>query len=255
MERYLSDWLDRPLRSITWDLVEERHRDIQAEIEQRRQHRHPAHFGSRPGAAQANLVMVILRALWNFALYLDRDSELPANPVRLKIQCHKEPRRERIVRGDDFPAFYRAISGLSNPIMADYIKLLLFTGLRRTEAAGLRWDEVDFATRVITLGAKRTKADRKLALPMSSFVRDLLVARRAIGDTGWVFPANSKSGHLEEPAFAFDEIAAASGIQVSAHDLRRTFITIAEGTDISPMALRRWLITHSVTMSLLVIFK
>ena len=156
------------------------------------------------------------------------------------------PRRERLVRGDELPAFYAAVEVLPNQIARDYLKLLLFTGLRRNEAAGLRWDNVDFAARLIRLPASRTKAKRRLDLPMSDIVRDLLVARRAQGnDGGWVFPADSKSGHIEEPKFALAQIAEITGIAVSAHDLRRTFITVAELADISPMALKA-LVNHAL---------
>ena len=41
----------------------------------------------------------------------------------------------------------------------------------------------------------------------------------------------------------FKQIAEASGINVSAHDLRRTFITVAESCDISPLALKA-LVNH-----------
>ena len=88
---------------------------------------------------------------------------------------------------------------LPNPVARDYLLLLLFTGLRRTEAATLRWGDVDFVERVIRLPAARTKAGRKLDLPMTDIVRDLLVARRAIGKEEYVFPSDSKSKHISEP--------------------------------------------------------
>ena len=34
---------------------------------------------------------------------------------------------------------------------------------------------------------------------MSDFVRDLLIARRAIGNAGFVFPAPGKAGHIVDP--------------------------------------------------------
>ena len=40
-------------------------------------------------------------------------------------------------------------------------------------------------------------------------------------------------------------VAEATGIRVSVHDLRRTFITVAESTDISPYALKA-LVNHSL---------
>jgi hypothetical protein len=47
--------------------------------------------------------------------------------------------------------------------------------------------------------------------------RLLLVARRSAGDAKWVFPANSRSGHIEDPRHYLDQIAAATGISVTTH--------------------------------------
>ena len=85
------------------------------------------------------------------------------------------------MRADDLPEFYRAVLALPNPVHRDYLLLLLFTGLRRGEAATLAWTNVDFGQRVIRIPAARTKAGRKLDLPMSDIVHDLLVARRGRG--------------------------------------------------------------------------
>jgi integrase len=244
VEANLRDWLDRPLRSITREWVEDRHLEIKTDIARRRGHRHPDHWQSEPGAHAANKTLGILGSVWNFVER--RDSELPRNPVGiLRGEWFAEPRRERFVQADQLPAFYQAVMDLDNHVMRDFIRLVLFTGLRMNEAAALRWDEVDFATKVIRLPARRSKTGRKLDLPMSTWVRDLLVARRAIGNANWVFPADSKSGHLTEPGSAYSAIERQTGIRVSSHDLRRTFITIAEACDISPMALKA-LVNHAL---------
>jgi len=226
---HLESWLNRPMREITPDMVEERH----------------AAIGKAAGPAAANGTMRAFRAVWNFAL--DRDGALPANPVRrLKRAWFDTPPRTRMVNTDDLPRFAAAVDELPNRTAADFLRLLLLTGLRRREAAALRWEEVDLTARVIRLPATRTKARRKLDLPMSSYVRDLLISRRAIGnDNGWVFGADSRSGHIEEPRFALAIIAKATGIVVSSHDLRRTFVTVAEGADISPLALKA-LVNHAL---------
>ena len=163
--------------------------------------------------------------------------------TRLKRQWYDEPRRTRLVKADQLPAFYAGIEALQHPVYRDYIKFLLFTGMRRTEAASLRWDMVDFAAKVIRVPAD-TKTETPLNLPMSSFVRDLLVARRSLGDSGWVFPGQ-RGKPIGEPSDYFKAIAEASGVSVSAHDLRRTYITIAESCDISPLALKG-LLNHAL---------
>jgi integrase len=228
VERHLRGWLTKPLSTITRDMVEARHRQIAEEI--------VTMTGRHSGQATANAVMRSLRLLWNYAA--DRDASLGPNPVRLRKQWFDVPRREGLVKANDLPAFYAAVIGLSNTVARDYLLLLLFTGLRRREAASLRWADVDLAGRVIRIPAARTKAGRKLDLPMSDVVRNLMVARRAIGDGRFVFMANSKSGHIEEPKFALQDVAAACGVKVTVHDLRRTFITVAESCDISPLALK-----------------
>lgn len=234
VERHLSAWLDRPLAEVTREMVEKRHRAIAAEV---------AKQGRYSGEATANGVARVLRLLWNDAA--DRDPSLPPNPVRLRRAWFAQPRRTRMVRSEDLPAFYEAVSGLENAVACDYLRLCLFTGLRRTEAATLTWDDIDFAERVIRVPARATKSGRKLDLPMSSFVFDLLVARRAIGRGDFVFPANGKSGHIGEPKHFLGLVADGCGIAISVHDLRRTFLTIAESTDISPMALKA-LANHSL---------
>jgi integrase len=85
--------------------------------------------------------------------------------------------------------FYYAVQNLPD-MGRDYITLLLFTGMRRKEAAGLRWSEVDFDNRVIRLPAVRVKTRSAVDLPMTDIVADLLIARRQLGDANYVFPVS-----------------------------------------------------------------
>ena len=198
-------------------MVEERHRAIAKEI----------------GTATANLIMRVLRIVWNFAADC---TTLPPNPVRrLRRQWYDEPRRERMVQAQELPAFYAAVMALPNPIARDYILLMLFTGMRRGEAAALRWEHVDLAQKIIRVPAELTKAKRKFEIPMSVFVYDLLVARRALGACSqFIFPGSGKNtGHITSVDKALVTVAEATGFGISAHDLRRTFMTVAEGMDIS----------------------
>ena len=229
----LASWLDNPLCSITREMVESRHADIAADIAQNGQH---------SGHASANGAMRALRAVWNFAA--DRDAQLPRNPVRLKKQWHPVHARTRHVNGDAMPVFYQGVMELESTVGRDYILLLLFTGLRRREAASLQWADVDFTNRIIRLAGVKTKSGRKLDLPMTDLLHDLLVARRSVG-SAFVFPANSKSGHVEEPRTFFDEIAEATGIRVSCHDMRRTFLSVAATCKLGSFVMQA-LVNHSV---------
>jgi integrase len=273
-ERHLADWLDRPLIEITRDMAEKRHRQIAKDVEaahgkaaaesaMRFEGRAAKIAKSYPDAAAryraaakaaakrvpasghvaANNTARIVRMLWNFAA--DRDPALGPNPVRDRKLWFKVPRRERHVPADDLPKFYSAVMALPNPVQRDYLLTLLFTGLRRREAAGLRWTDIDLQKRTLRIPAAVAKAGRKLDLPLTDVLHDMAVARRALGDGVYVFPANSRSHHIEEPKAPLGLVAAACGVTVSAHDLRRTFLTVAESCDISPLALK-CLVNHSV---------
>jgi integrase len=271
--RHLGDWLDRPMAEITREMVETRHKAIAEEVQNT--HRTKALESAKAyeakakkvengwpdaaadyralaenarnrkpysGHATANGAMRALRLLWNFAT--DKNKSLGPNPVKLNKQWFKVRRRTRLVKADDLPRFWDAVQKLE-PLWRDYVALLLYSGLRRDEAASLRWTDIDLRAKLLRIPATETKADRKLDLPLSDVLLDMFVARRALGDATFVFPANSESGHVEEPRFAFDLVAETCGVRVSPHDLRRTFCTVAESCDISPVALKA-LINHSL---------
>lgn len=225
---HLSDWMDTPLRDITPEMVQDRHRKIQETV---------AAGGHGKGHAMANSVMTTLGILFNHAAGA---TPTLINPVKRLRHWFDVPRRTTLVKFDQLPEFYRAVRALDNPIHRDVILMLLFTGLRLNEAAKLRWEEVDFAAAMIRIPPGRMKSRKAHDLPMNDVVRDLLVARRAIGRAELVFVSAS---NLKR---AFGQIAKATGITVSAHDLRRTFITVAasDKCNISPSALKR-LVAHT----------
>ena len=80
---------------------------------------------------------------------------------------------------------------------------------------------------------------------MSAQVEALFERRReATGGKGYVFPSESKAGHLGDPRKTLLKVREASGTTFTNHDLRRTFSTIAEGLDLSAYALKR-LLNHA----------
>jgi integrase len=190
----------------------------------------------------ANLTMRSFRAIYNFVS--ERRPDMPRHPVRiLRRSWFPVPRRTTLVRSEDLPKFYQAVCRL---VARDYILLLLFTGMRREETASLTWEDIDFDSKVIRVPAERTKSGRELNLPMSTFVHDLLVARREIGNAKYVFTSSMTKGYIAEPRFPLGLVAADCGIKVSAHDLRRTFATVAEQVaNVRPLALKA-LLNHAI---------
>ena len=62
----------------------------------------------------------------------------------------------------------------------------------------------------------------------------------------YVFSGDGKAGYLIEPRRQVQRVIQMSSVSFTLHDLRRTFITIAESIDISAYALKR-LVNHKMT--------
>ena len=236
-------WLNKPLLSITKSMVALRHQ----------------HLGEKSGQAYANQAMRILRAIFNFAIvqYEDDDGQpiISENPVSRLTQTrswYRVPRRQTYLKAHQLPAWYQAVEGLRSTekhtehcgMIADYLLFLLFTGMRRQEAATLKWADVDMLNRSFTIA--NTKNHQPLTLPISSFVETLLKRRKTSAINEYIFPGAGKHGYMVEPRAQIVKVMIASQVTFTLHDLRRTFITVAEGLDISAYSVKR-LVNHKMS--------
>lgn len=233
---YLSDWKAKPLSQVSKDMIERKHREI----------------GER-SPAQANLTMRFVRALFNFAIGQYEDSEgnpiIPDNPIKRLSQTrswYRVDRRNTVIKAHELPAWLKAVINLSNDqvgrnreMIRDYLLLMLFTGLRREEGASLQWEHVDLKARTLTIPDPKNRQPH--VLPLTDFLIELLKRRKKeVGkDSPYVFPGEGVKGYLNEPRKQMQRVTQESGVEFTLHDLRRTFITIAESLDISAYALKR----------------
>jgi len=223
--KHLADWADRPITEISRADVLARH----------------AQLVGTAGAVQANLVMRTLRAVlaYSRAVYEKAPGVplLDANPVvvlREAKRWAKTRPRTRYIAPGDLPAWWTAVQKLE-PGMRDFLVVLLLTGRRKSELAGLRWEDVSLANRSMVF--RDTKNATDVALPLGNYLHALLDARSKArklrkGDkvlSPWVFPGRYGDAPLTQPHQALARVADMSGIQVSAHDLRRSFLTYADG--------------------------
>ena len=229
IEGALKDWLDKPLTDITKEMVEKRHQIL-----------------GKKSPARANNTMRVLRALFNFAIeqYEDSDgnpsvSVNPVNRISKNRGWYEVKRRQTLLTPTQLKPWYEATLKLNQETTRDYLHFLLFTGLRRSEATKLTWDDVDFEEGTFVIPDTKNKEPHYL--PMSDFLRDLLMRRHVMAEKRWVFPSPVTDEALKEPRTALDRVTKESGIEFTLHDLRRTFITIAESLDIPAYALKRLL--------------
>jgi integrase len=232
-----ADWRTKPLLSITKDMIGKRHRQL----------------GEQNGEAWANLSMRVLRALFNFAAGQYEDAQgrslITDNPVKRLSQTrawYRVDRRQTVIKIHELKPWFEGVMRLENEVLRDYLLLMLFTGLRRNEAAKLRWADVDFAGKTLTVVDPKNREDH--TLPLSDFLLDLLARRKAGAVNEYVFPGSGAGGYIVEPRKQMARVTESSGVRFTVHDLRRTFITLAESLDISAYAVKR-LVNHKIGKS------
>ncbi|MDA8112378.1 MAG: tyrosine-type recombinase/integrase [Nitrospiraceae bacterium] len=222
LDRYLNDWKDIPLVELTKTMIEKKHREI-----------------GKLSHAQANLTFRYLRAIYNFAMahYEKRNGSpiLTDNPVKKLSQTRawfRVGRRTTIISAEQLPAWYQALQEIRGEGMTpkdrlamDYLLVCLFTGLRKNEAAGLKWADVNFKAKTLTV--KDTKNGEDHTLPLSDFLLSLFKERKQGADSLFVFPGTGKGGFLVEPRRQVEKVEQRSGVQFCLHDLRRVFASVA----------------------------
>ena len=131
-----------------------------------------------------------------------------------------EQARDRVLSDDEIRAVWKATdpTSLLHPAFTAYIRFLLLTAARRTEAAELRWGEI--AEGVWTLPAARNKVGQELIRPLSGAAQAIVDGQPRVGE--FVFSRNGRTAlaNFTKPKAKLDAASGTSGWTL--HDIRRT---------------------------------
>ncbi|MCB1908408.1 MAG: integrase family protein [Rhodocyclaceae bacterium] len=177
----------------------------------------------------ARLAYGLLRAFLNWCA--DRpeyrgQTHADACAARLaRDELPKKAAKDDCLQREQLPLWFEHVRKLANPVHAAYLQSLLLTGARREELAGLRWDDVDFQWKSMTI---RDKVEGERTIPLTPHVAVLLAQLPRRNE--WVFSSPSAaSGRLREPRIGHNKALAAAGLPpLTLHGLRRSFGTLAE---------------------------
>jgi integrase len=142
--------------------------------------------------------------------------------------------RDRILSNAEMKVFWKGCDKLG-PIFGPMFQFMLLSGARRSEVAGMRYDELDLKKRLWVVPGERTKN----GLPLAVHLTDAMIA--AFNATPRLQVTNA-AGELELSPFVFSRYghSAASGFSKAKddldklakianrwtlHDLRRTFVS------------------------------
>jgi integrase len=166
----------------------------------------------------ANRTLAALRKMFNWA---EGRYGLSGNPCSKVERPGEETARDRVLSDDELAAVWKAANEQGGYFGAA-IKLLILTGQRRNEVAGMEWKELDLLAKLWKLPRGRVKNDNEHEVPLS--VPALLVIESVprIAGRNLVFTTTGTT-----PIRGFskvkEDIDAASGVtNWTLHDLRRT---------------------------------
>ena len=136
----------------------------------------------------------------------------------------KPATRDRVLSDDELRAIL-ATAFLEHSVFNQIVLLCLFTGLRRSEAAAMRWNWIDQDQQLVSLPSAITKNNRAHTFPFGQAVADLL--KFVTSREGHLFPGRDSSEQFfngwSRGKQNFDKKCPVPAWTL--HDLRRTFAT------------------------------
>lgn len=218
--RYAYDWLEMGWLSIAPGAFEKRFNEVSAKSK-----------------AQANQLARIFSAVWSFASA--KYGVTAINPtLRLKAMggMHHIKPKDGTVPDAMQPKWWAAVEALDDREVAAALVFIALTGCRRGEALKLKTTDIDWQAKTVTF--PDTKNGTAHRLPLCRRLYAFLHAHCA-GRDGLVFDVTVRRTEL-----TVDGLAKRLGFKWTIHDLRRTFVTLAQRT-LNDLATVKRLVNHS----------
>jgi integrase len=184
-----------------------------------------------PGASKRALVY--LRKFFNWCAERDIISVVPTDRIR---PPHPEVKRDRVLSDEELRYLLCALE-TERSVFGPLLRLLILTGQRRAEVAGMLWSElreIEDEGALWEIPGKRTKNKQTHLVPLSSQVRKLVQSLPYVG--ALVFTTTGETpvsgfgkakARLDE---RIDEMRRLDGLEPmplwTLHDLRRTMVTV-----------------------------
>jgi integrase len=172
---------------------------------------------SKETPTTANRCISLIKAAFNWNI--DANGWTGENPAR-RVKKNPEESRQRYLLPAELARFFAALEGTEQPAR-DFFTLALLTGARKSNILAMRWADVNMDDAVWRIPAADAKAGESITVPLVPEAVEVLKGRSVTSP--WVFPAESKTGHYEEPKRAWGTLCRRAELKdLRIHDLRRT---------------------------------
>jgi integrase len=200
------------LSAISTETIERLHREM----------------GARP--RRANYARDILAAMFHRAAEWGVVPE-GFNPAR-RVRKYREKGRTRFLSQEELARLGSALAGAeqagwSPPAAVAGLRLLIFTGARKSEILGLEWRMVEFERALLRLPDSKTG---KKIIYLSAPALQLLAALPRIAGNPYVLPGEKSGQHLVNIEKTWRRVRRDAALEdVRIHDLRHSFAAIGAG--------------------------
>lgn len=151
-----------------------------------------------------------------------------SDEVKRKVPTAQVKKNDSLRKAQIKP-WFEAVQKIGNPVIAAYLQGLLLTGARRNELAALRWADVDFQWKSLTI---RDKVEGERTIPLTPYLEHLIAALPRRNEFVFSSPT-AASGRIEEPRIQHVKALAAAALPaLSLHGLRRSFGTLSEWVEV-----------------------
>lgn len=179
------------------------------------------------GPVAANRSRSTLSAFFSWAL---GEGLVEQNPVIGTNKQAEEKARERVLDDDELVFIWDA---LKDDHYSQIVRLLILTGQRRQEVAGMTWQELDIDNGIWSLPAKRTKNGAEHEVPLSNQAIKILTDTKRKDDRDFVFGfGEGPFSGFSRCKVRFDKRCGVTSWTL--HDLRRTMVTGMNELGVAP---------------------
>ena len=197
---------------------------------------------NRGSPVQAVRAMAAVRKLFNWQVEI---GALPVSPCDGLRAPAKESSRDRVLSDAELVEILQACDAQGYPF-GTITKLLIFTGQRLSEVAGMAWSDLDLVGKVWSIPADKNKSARAHEVPLTNTAVEIVKAVPRLDET-LVFP--SRRHRSSKPVSGFSkakkQLDDLSGVKNwRRHDIRRTVATGMAGLGVPPHVVER-VLNHS----------
>jgi integrase len=175
-----------------------------------------------------------------------RDGENPVTAIkdaRVLPTVKRKAKGHAAMRWQDVPAFYRDLQ-TRNAMAAKALMFTCLTGSRTGEVLGMRWDELDFETRVWSCPEERMKGAEEHRVPLTDEMLEIIEPLKAM-KSEYVFEGQKRHRPLSNMAMLM-LLRRMSVEKVTVHGFRSTFRDWASEVAGAPREIAEMTLSHAI---------